>query len=402
MMQIHDKQIKVCTFDQSYAAFQIPYAQNEGRWQYASLLKWEDLDAVMDCSVRGPVFPQNPNRLSTVMGSRQEEKNQSEAAFHLNIFSSEHFNNKPVLFWIHGGGWLTGGALPWYDGNHLAENEDIVVVTINYRIGAFGAFYTEEGPKNLGFNDIINALTWVHDNIHYFGGDSDHITVGGQSAGAWYTVALLGHVDAHHLFQKALLASFPGRIKPLTARNSQQLSTQLQDYLAPKTMATATTREILDAQNQVMAHLRHHQCSRIPTSFIPIESTQLSKDLVDQAVEVSGGNKDVIAWVTRNEMNAFKPHGHIPGELEKMRIAEFEQPTTALLQQFENQGSDVHFQIIDGGNDRLGAPHCFDLPLLFGNFEQWSNAPMLEGAEDQKLKGASRQLQQHVAQFMRA
>ncbi|PCF47204.1 hypothetical protein CD148_05770 [Staphylococcus delphini] len=110
----------------------------------------------------------------------------------------------------------------------------------------------------------------------------------------------------------------------------------------------------------------------------------------------------MIAWVTRNEMNAFKPHGHIPGELEKMRIAEFEQPTIALLQQFENQGSDVHFQIIDGGNDRLGAPHCFDLPLLFGNFEQWSNAPMLEGAKDQKLKAVSRQLQQHVAQLMRA
>ncbi|HEC2170036.1 TPA: hypothetical protein R1903_000510 [Staphylococcus delphini] len=188
------------------------------------------------------------------------------------------------------------------------------------------------------------------------------------------------------MFNKALLTSFHGRIKPLTAPSSQQLSSQLQDDLAPKTMATATTQEILDAQNQVMAHLPHYQSSRIPTSFIPIESTQLSKDLIDQAVEVSVGNKDVITWVTRNEMNAFKSHGHINGELEKMRIAEFEQSTIALLQQFENQGSDVHFQIIDGGNDRLGAPHCFDLPLLFGNFEQWSNAPMLEGAEDQKLK----------------
>ncbi|MDE9753360.1 carboxylesterase family protein [Staphylococcus delphini] len=152
------------------------------------------------------------------------------------------------------------------------------------------------------------------------GGDPDHITVGGQSAGAWYTVALLGHVDAHHLLNKALLTSFPGRIKPLTARSSQQLSAQLQDYLAPKTMATATTQEILDAQNQVMAHLPHHQSSRIPTSFIPIESAQLSKYLISQAVEVSGGNKDVIAWVTQNEMNAFKPHGHIPGELEKIRL----------------------------------------------------------------------------------
>ncbi|HEC2145401.1 TPA: hypothetical protein R1906_000877 [Staphylococcus delphini] len=192
--------------------------------------------------------------------------------------------------------------------------------------------------------------------------------------------------NAHHLFNKAFLTSFHDRIKPLTAPSSQQLSSQLQDDLAPKTMATATTQEILDAQNQVMAHLPHYQSSRIPTSFIPIESTQLSKDLIDQAVEVSVGNKDVITWVTRNEMNAFKSHGHINGELEKMRIAEFEQSTIALLQQFENQGSDVHFQIIDGGNDRLGAPHCFDLPLLFGNFEQWSNAPMLEGAEDQKLK----------------
>lgn len=403
MMWINDKRIKVCAFHQSYAAFQIPYAQCKGRLQYSSLLKWEDLNTAMDCSIRGPVFPQNPNRLSTVMGSREEEKNQSEAAFHLNIFSSEQFKNKPVLFWIHGGGWLTGGgALPWYDANHLVENEHIIVVTINYRLGALGAFQTDEGPKNLGLNDIINALTWVHDNIRYFGGNPDNITVGGQSAGAWYTSALLGHADAHQLFHKTILASFPGKIKPLTERNAQQLSAQLQSYLAPQTIENATTQEILDAQNQVMAHLSHYQSSHILTSFIPIESEQLPKDLIDQAVQMSGGNKDVMAWVTQNEMNAFKSSDMASDELEKMTLEEFEEPTKALLRQFENKGSHVHFQIIDGGNDKLGAPHCFDLPLLFGNFEQWSNAPMLERTNAQALKIASRQLQQQVVQFMRA
>ncbi|MDE9829518.1 hypothetical protein [Staphylococcus delphini] len=82
-------------------------------------------------------------------------------------------------------------------------------------------------------------------------------------------------------------------------------------------------------------------------------------------------------------MNAFKPHDHIAGELEKMRIAEFEQPTTALLQQFENQGSDVHFQIIDGGMTDLARRI---VSIYHSYLETLNNGQMPRCLKAQKIK----------------
>lgn len=122
---------------------------------------------------------------------------------------------RPVLVWIHGGGFLVGsGSTPIYNGQPLARRGDVVVVSINYRLGALGyahlsTVFGEEFAEssNLGVRDQIAALEWVRDHIDRFGGDPDKVTVFGQSAGGMSVAALLGAPRARKLMNRAVCMS---------------------------------------------------------------------------------------------------------------------------------------------------------------------------------------------------
>lgn len=118
----------------------------------------------------------------------------SENCLFLNIWTPSTKGKRPVLVWIHGGGFIAGsGSVPIYDGAKLAA-QGIVVVTLNYRLGVFGflayppltkeAEKSGEPPGNYGLQDMIAALKWLHRNVASFGGDPDAITIAGQSAGS--------------------------------------------------------------------------------------------------------------------------------------------------------------------------------------------------------------------------
>lgn len=121
--------------------------------------------------------------------------------------------NKPVMFWIHGGAFI-GGSGNQYDPSNLARKNDVIVVTVNYRLGIFGFLNLQrmgagyEASANLGIADQIAALKWVNDNIAAFGGDGSNVTIFGESAGAASVFALMGAPSANGLFQKA--AAFSG------------------------------------------------------------------------------------------------------------------------------------------------------------------------------------------------
>ena len=170
----------------------VPYASDAGRFKIAQPARpWE---GTRDATKPGPVFPQTAGRLSFVMGNTAEEKNQSEGAFSVNIWTPDTEGRCPVLFWMHGGAFMTGGgAIPWYSGEALARDKGIVVVNVSYRLGVLGNLYLPEiADVNLSVHDVNQALVWVHENIRYFGGDPDNITIAGQSAGAWYAVVMMG------------------------------------------------------------------------------------------------------------------------------------------------------------------------------------------------------------------
>ena len=134
----------------------------------------------------------------------------------LNIWGHLDDTPRPVMVWIYGGGFLVGEtALPTYEGDDLAQDADVVVVSINYRLGLLASLALEElrdedplgAMGNMGLLDQVEALRWIKANIAAFGGDPDNITVFGESAGAMSTCALLGTPLADDLFHKAILQS---------------------------------------------------------------------------------------------------------------------------------------------------------------------------------------------------
>lgn len=122
---------------------------------------------------------------------------------------------RPVFVWFHGGGFSTGSGidLPCYEGRSLAEKGDIVVVTVNHRLNVLGYFdmsglggrYAESA--NLGMQDLVKSLEWVHDNIANFGGNPDCVTIGGQSGGGGKVSTVMMMPSAKGLFHRAIVQS---------------------------------------------------------------------------------------------------------------------------------------------------------------------------------------------------
>jgi para-nitrobenzyl esterase len=142
---------------------------------------------------------------------------QSQDCLYLNVWTPARKEGArlPVMLWIHGGAFLLGsGSTLIYDGTSLATEGDVVVVTINYRLGALGylnwrslASGAELPDANLGLRDQIAALAWVRDHIECFGGDPENVTIFGESAGAMSVGTLLGTPAARGLFHRAILQS---------------------------------------------------------------------------------------------------------------------------------------------------------------------------------------------------
>jgi len=141
---------------------------------------------------------------------------QSEDCLYLNVWTpSLDGRRRPVMVFIHGGAFLMGsGGTLLYDGSRLMARGDVVVVTLNYRLGALGSldvrglFSSTDGAQaNLCLRDQIAALQWVRDNIEVFGGDPECVTVFGESAGAMSVGALLGTPASRGLFRRAILQS---------------------------------------------------------------------------------------------------------------------------------------------------------------------------------------------------
>jgi para-nitrobenzyl esterase len=189
----------------------------------------------------------------------------SEDCLALNVWTPHtDAAKRPVMFWIHGGGFTVGAARnTWYDGQHLAARGDVVVVTINYRLGAwgfldlssFGSRYAQSA--NVGLLDQVAALRWVRQNIARFGGDPDNVTIFGESAGAASVGDLLSMSIAQSLFSKAILESgLPGgrtggmsnRHQHLTQTFLKLLGARSLDELAKKSM-----KDLLSAQERLFS-----------------------------------------------------------------------------------------------------------------------------------------------------
>ena len=173
----------------------------------------------------------------------------SEDCLYLNVWSPATGQpRRPVLVWIHGGGFIMGSGSE-YDGGALASRGDVVVVTVNYRLGPWGFLHLADlglpeyaDSANPALRDLVAALTWVRDGIEAFGGDPGRVTVAGQSAGAMLIGTLLGTPSASGLFQRAILLSgAAGHVR--TREHGNELTRRLLKELgtAPSTRAASAT-----------------------------------------------------------------------------------------------------------------------------------------------------------------
>jgi len=164
--------------------------------------------------VAGNMCPQMKSLLSGDAGDPDSAIAGVEDCLYLNVWSPSNASRLPVMFWIHGGGNSIGEGSP-YNGSALATRQDVVVVTINYRMGPFGWFAHSDLNRgnplddsgNYGTLDVIFALEWVRDNIRNFGGDPNNVTVFGESAGAYNTLAMMASPLAEGLFHRAIVQS---------------------------------------------------------------------------------------------------------------------------------------------------------------------------------------------------
>ncbi|MGB3730411.1 carboxylesterase/lipase family protein [Microbacterium sp.] len=153
-----------------------------------------------------------------------------ESTLNVNVFTPSPENpadgaGLPVLVWIHGGGYFAGSpASPWYDGRNF-NRDDVVTVSISYRLGFDGFGWMEGAPSNRGVRDWMLALEWVQQNIAAFGGDPSRVTIAGQSAGGGAVLTLLGMEKAQHLFHGVYAVS--GALADVSAQRSEEFGRQL-------------------------------------------------------------------------------------------------------------------------------------------------------------------------------
>lgn len=192
----------------------IPYALppvGDARWKAPQPMpRWSGVRSAVEF---GTACVQPGARLAAIYAA--DPVPQSEDCLTLNVWAPPKARNAPVFLWIHGGAlWNGSNRDPLYDGSRLAE-QGLVVVSINYRLGALGWLahpeLSAESPQgisgNYGLLDQTQALRWVRDNIHAFGGDPSNVTIAGESAGALSVMYLMAAPDARGLFARAIAQS---------------------------------------------------------------------------------------------------------------------------------------------------------------------------------------------------
>ena len=200
-----------------YAFRGVPYgASTAGEGRFMPPLKpqpWTGVKDTIELGIRSPQLPGGEPPEVIVMDRREP---MGEDCLMLNVWTpSVRGGKRPVILWLHGGGYATGSAgFIMYDGANFARKQDAVFVGVNHRLNVFGYLYLAGlgGAKyaqsaNIGQMDIIAALEWVRDNISRFGGDPNNVTICGQSGGGGKVSNLLAMPAAKGLFHRAIIQS---------------------------------------------------------------------------------------------------------------------------------------------------------------------------------------------------
>ncbi|MGI8608145.1 MAG: carboxylesterase/lipase family protein, partial [Candidatus Dormibacteria bacterium] len=336
----------------------------------------------------------------------------SEDCLALNVWTPGTSGSRPVMVWIYGGSFVRGSSTQVaYDGARLSGDGDVVVVTLNYRIGALGFLDLDVPgwPANNGLRDQLAALEWVRDNIAAFGGDPARITVFGESAGAISISSLLAAPASAGLFQRVIMQSGAGR-EAVSRASSRAMSASFMKHLGldPGDVVgarTAAPDEILSAQmaatleamaregigggfqpvldgdlitSQPVAAVRAGAIAAVPIlAGTTMHELRLWRSLDPGIVEMDEAGLRARASMflgARSEAMVDAYLGWYPGEsigdtwLGMLTDREFRAPGIHLLEAQAVHNAEVYNYIFDWSSPipGLGACHAIDIPFVFG------------------------------------
>lgn len=416
--------------DEGVAAFLgIRYARPPvGHLRWREAVPLDASDRVIDADAFGPTCRQPIDPNEPASATRQDED-----CLSLNVWTRRTAGPpRPVLLWIHGGANVSGGtADPMYDGHHFVRDNDVVLVSINYRLGPFGFLDLDQvgGPdhrrsRNLGLLDQLAALRWVRANIAAFGGDPSNITLFGESAGGSAIMRLLAMPLARGLFDKAIIESGgPANIRVKGYPATDDIPTAR--ALTRAFMAEAGVRDmpgLLDLPaDSVLAAAGRVARSRgdvmgVSTWGARVDDDVLPADVVgdirrgaNPAVQVLiGTNEDEMRYFRRYDpdfashlMQEYHAKGSVMGRdftrvrafadrytadsADPMRYVDFageywiRQPSI-LLAEAQARHAEVYMYLFtwDSALPGMGAAHAVELPFVFGH---------LEGTDVEQLTG---------------
>ena len=324
----------------------IPYASVERFMPPQPVTPW---DTVMVCDEWGPQVMQATR--TELPENLMSEKNSCV----LNVWTTDTKAKKPVMLWIHGGGFDSGSAAG-NPGMGLAK-KDVVLVSLNHRLNILGFLdLSQFGEKykyaaNAGMLDIVAALQWIQDNIKKFGGDPDNVTIFGESGGGGKVGTLLCMPSARGLFHKAIIMS--GTILNINEKDmTEALGAAVLDELgiAPEDVdkiADVPYRELYDAGQRAMAKSIGTRAPGTPMMWgfgpVPDGETLLQQPFQDDFSDISS-DIPVMIGTTFNElqMSVYKMFDNISFEDAKPFLAPvFGEYTDELITEFQKSHPDM-------------------------------------------------------------
>lgn len=404
--------IKALAVDDLIHARGIPYAKAQRFEPPQNPDSWTES---LDCTDHAALCPQLPSRLESVMGPLTKGHALDENCQHLSITAPKDAKDAPVMVWLHGGAYISGGGdLDCYQPIDLAKR-GIVCVNITYRLGVFGYLRLKGiAPANLGLLDQRAALLWVQGNIAAFGGNPGNVTMVGQSAGADSIVCLMVAEKTTGLFHRAILLSPPLRELKERKSTGPLLSQKAEHYLTqdPREMSVD---ELLALQKKLLLDPVQTQVMLFAPSlgFDPLPQEENFDQTLSEAVTKI---PVLIGWTTHDGRPFASMMG--PQHLLKLPIigsylealgtwyitqSYFKWPSQRFHEQILNVGgSSTSYSFgWTGQNSTLGACHCIDIPFVLGNYESWKLAPMLAGSDtDKELSNLGSQIQEIWTRFM--
>jgi para-nitrobenzyl esterase len=324
-------------------------------------------------------------------------------------------NLLPVMIWIHGGSYHIGSAdLQTSNPKLLVQEQQVIVVSVNYRLGLFGFLGGyDHRPANLGLLDIREAIRWVKKNIQAFGGNPENLTLVGQSAGGDAIAHLMIAEGSEDLFQRVIIQSAPLGI----TRSRQKMSREFSSNTAHLTQATPVSEILAHSTSQAPSVLKYGLKAGMPMGlqygFAPLPT----EDKSDQAWAKVATQYQVLIGSTQDETSMFT---QISPRLKKLaRLSFFKtmfirpliryttrkiyaQAAHRFATNHAKAGGTAYVYKIHWGSKklRLGAAHCIDLALLFGG-EVWEKSNLVKNMEADELLQHGRELRAIWAQFAR-